>query len=283
MTSPVRLLTLDGRGTRAFDMHQTPGTRTKRRLSAALVIAACVAMPSTSLAQDDAPTGAPVAVPSAIPFAGPGALAAGTYTGGMQSGFPEQWTITVPDGWEWFYDFLWKDLDGSSDYTRLGGPGEVALGWVRVQDVAADPCAWRDSLAQVGPTVDDIAGALQDRVGTVVSDATAVMLAGHAAKRIELTWDQVADPETCDEGVFREFLSPGEPLDMGQAELATALGPTNGQGDVMYVLDLAGAPWLLWTWHAADAAAQDLADLDAMLGSIVIEPPAVSPVASPES
>lgn len=132
----------------------------------------------------------------------------------------------------------------------------------------------------MGPTVDDRVNALADQPGHDPSDPTDVTLGGHPAKRIELVVEAGFHPATCDDGFYRLFLAPGEALAIGQPELFSSSNPTAGQRDVMYVLDLAGTRWLLWTWHDPDASEQHLAELDAMLASIAIDPPSPSPSSS---
>jgi hypothetical protein len=238
----------------------------------------------TMSAQSPATSAAPSPDPSASPVPEAVALEPGTYHGPMVGGLPGEWTVTVPDGWEKFYEILWKDLDGVADYRDLGGPGEVALGWWTVDNVFTDPCHWKDSLADppVGPSVDDLVDALANQAGRTSSGpATDVILGGQPAKRIELLVESGADPATCDEGVSRDFLYPGESLDIGQPELLRALSPIMGERIVLYVLDLAGTRWLLRTWHAPDASAQDLADLEAMLASIRVDIPTQGPSPTP--
>ena len=95
-------------------------------------------------------------------------------------------------------------------FEDVGGPGEVAFGWWEVANVFADPCHWKDSLADppVGPTVDDLAtaflGAGRTRRVRIRRD---VVLGGLPAKRIELSVPADLDVATCDEGVYREFLA----------------------------------------------------------------------------
>jgi hypothetical protein len=49
----------------------------------------------------------------------------------------------------------------------------------------------------------------------------------------------------------------------------------------MYVLDIGGTRWMLWSWHDAAASAQDLADLQAMIASVRIDVPAPCPSPAP--
>ena len=219
---------------------------------------------TTAVAERDALT-------ELAPFGEPGALAAGTYSGPLG---PAQWTVTVPEGWEWFYDILWADLDGLPDYQHLGGPGEVALGWWEVESVFADPCHWKSSLLDppVGATVDELASAFAGQVGRDGSEPTDVVLGGYPARRVELSTPADLDVASCDEGAYREFLRPGESPSVPPGPEETPIA--GGQFHVLYILDVGGARWVLRTWHRTDASAQNLAELETMLASIVIDVPA---------
>lgn len=208
------------------------------------------------------------------PFGEPKTLAAGRYYAPVGAG---QWTVTVPEGWEWFYDIVWSDLGVPGTYRDVGGPGEVAFGWWEVANVFADPCHWKDSLADppVGPTVDDLATALVAQVGRNGFGPTDVVLGGYPAKRIELSVPAHLDVATCDQGVYREWLGTGESLSVNPEDFSQTNIP--GQIRVLYILDIDGTRFVMNTWHHAESSEQDLAELEAMLGSIVIDPPAPSP------
>ena len=222
-----------------------------------------------------APAPSPSPSPSAVPLPpDPAQVAPGTYAGPLLAGRAERWTVTVPEGWEKVYETLWSDLDGMNDYRKVGGPGEVALGWWQVDNVFTDPCHWKDSLADppVGPTVDDLAAAFAAQVGRDGLDPTDVTFGGLPAKKIELSVPADLDVTTCDEGVYREFLSPGESLTLA-ADVDPAKPHMAGRTDVLYVLDIGGTRWLMRTWRHPDSSAEDLAEMEAMLASIVIDPP----------
>jgi hypothetical protein len=227
-------------------------------------------------------SGSPSPAPSAIPFPGPGALAPGMYQGQMATGLPGQWTVTVPDGWEQFYEILWADVDGVSDYTKLGGPGEVAFGWWSVANVFADPCHWKDSLADppVGPTVDDLVTAFLGQVGVVGSGPTDVTFAGLPAKRIELAVPADLAVSTCDDGYYWQFVAPGD-------SVTSHPDPTqrdaSGRISVMYIMDIDGARLVMNTWHYPETSASHLAELEAMLASVRIDMPTPSPSPVPIS
>jgi hypothetical protein len=159
----------------------------------------------------------------------------------------------------------------------------VAFGWWQVENVFGDPCHWKDSLASpaVGPTVDDLVNALADQAGRAVTGPTDVTVGGLPARRIDVVLDPGLDVSTCDEGAYRVFLSPGEGFAIDQPKLSTGLGPVAGRRDAMYVLDLAGDRYLLWAWQDSSATQADVADLEAMLGSIRIDLPTPSLSPSP--
>jgi hypothetical protein len=234
-----------------------------------------------------APAASPSPSPSAVKrFGMPGPLDPGRYSGPLIPGpvGGARWAVTIPEGWEWFYDVLWSDLGVPGTYQDVGGPGAVAFGWWEVANVFADPCHWQDSLADppVGPTVDDLATAFLGQVGRDASGPTDVVLGGLPATRIELTVPADLDVTSCDDGVYRDFLAPGERMTLtGQDQPYLPWDPhTGGRVDVSYILDIDGSRVLLRTWHLPDASEEDLRELEAMLESIVIELPAPSPEAS---
>ena len=113
-----------------------------------------------------------------------------------------QWTVTVPEGWEGFYDVIWTDLDGRpTTDARRTRRGRVRLGDAPV-NVFTDPCHWKDSLADppVGPTVDDLVNAFLESPDATVSGRPTWSLGGYPAKRFELSLQADLDVTTCDEG-----------------------------------------------------------------------------------
>ena len=109
-----------------------------------------------------APAPSPSPSPSAAPLPrDPAPLAPGTYSGPFLAGRAGSGPSPSPRDGRSSTSILWSDVDGLSEYSHVGGPGEVALGWWDVDNVFTDPCHWQDSLADppVGPTVDDLATA----------------------------------------------------------------------------------------------------------------------------
>ena len=247
-------------------------------LAAAAVIAVVVAGISL-LPRNDAAVGGPSsASPSAGPTTGPSAaplrmlpefpgvsddVAPGTYLWAAGAATPADITFTVPAGWTSRFAIPNKDR---------GGPGEIAVGnWI-IFNVYEDPCQWQESLLNptVGPTVDDLATALaaqKDRNATTPKD---VMLGGYPAKRIELSIPADLDPATCDNGVIRTWLAPGEDTALVGDSLNLGMHP--GQLNVVYIVDVNGDRLVIDTWHMPGTSAADLAELDAILASMRIAP-----------
>jgi hypothetical protein len=179
-----------------------------------------------------------------------------------------RFTFTVPDGWTSRNDIIRKDHNG---------PGEVALGLWIVTNMYADPCRWQESLLDppVGPTVEDLASALVDQVGRNASAPTDVVVGGYPATRIELSVPADVDIAECDNGYYRDWLQEGE--SHSQNPDLDSVNPNNvlfrsGQVNVVYILDVEGARIVINTWHMPGASDANLAELDAILASVSIEP-----------
>jgi hypothetical protein len=218
------------------------------------------------------PTASSAPMPTAAASAGvtefPGysdQVAPGTYLWPAGGVFPADITFTVPAGWMSRYGIPHKDR---------GGPGEIAVGnWV-IANVYADPCQWQGSSLDpaVGPTVDDLAAALVAQKGRAASPPTDVTLSGYPAKRIELSVPADLDPATCDEGVMRTWFGPGENVDTWYSDPEARSPLRSGQLNVAYIVDVNGGRLIIDTWHMPGTSAADLAELDAILASMRIEP-----------
>ena len=259
-------------------------------LGAAAVIAvvlAGVALMPRSDSSVGGPGGAPSASPSPTPTPSPTATAAsspavvelpgysallapGDYFAAMPGGSPKI-TFTLPERWISRYSIAFKDR---------GGTGEIAFGLWVVDNVYTDPCRWTGALIDppVGPTGDDLATALTTQKRRNASPPTDVTLGGYPAKRIELSIPANLDKATCDKGVIRTWVSPGEdPTAIENIEDPDALptelvAPRSGQLNVVYIVDIDGARAVIDTWHMPGTSAADLAELDAILASMRIGP-----------
>jgi hypothetical protein len=190
-------------------------------------------------------------------------LAPGVYFKGPGASTPARFTFTMPAGWTSAYGIAYKDR---------GGPAEMAFGdWI-ITNVYTDPCQWQGSLLDpaVGPTVDDLAAALVAQKGRNATAPTDVTLGGYPAKRIELSLPEDLDSATCDKGVIRAWLAPGE--DAADWPAGQDFLPRSGQLNVVYIVDVDGARLVIDSWHMPGTSAANLAELQAIVDSIQIEP-----------
>lgn len=161
-------------------------------------------------------------------------------------------TLTVPDGW---FPAGWYVSNGDA------GPTLTGIQIWAVGNVYADPCRWRGALMDppVGPTVDDLAQALAEQPtrGATTSDVT---LDGFAGKLVELTVPADISLADCDGGQFYSW------------EGRFHQGP--GQHDDVYILDVDGTRLVIDALSFPGSSATDRAELQQMLDTIQIEPPA---------
>ena len=183
-----------------------------------------------------------------------------------------RFTFTVPEGWATAEGggFVYRE---SSRRPRdpYAGPGEVLLTYWTVSHVYTDACHHEATLVDAGTTTDELASLLVAQKGRVASAATDVTLGGFPAKRIELTVPAHLDVTKCDGGFIRFWPDPGP--DESGGLCCTAVGST----DVVYVVDVAGNRFAVVARHQASSSAEELAELQAIVASIMIEPPATSP------
>lgn len=210
------------------------------------------------------PTAVPTLAPSPSPTAAAvklpvnGALAAGTYyIDDRAMAQAERFTFTMPAGWTTSdYGFIAKDRDE---------PGEVMLiPWV-VTHVFSDACRW-GTLVDAGTTVDELVTALVEQEGREASAPSDVTLGGFPAKRIELIVPADLDVSMCSNGFLRYWPDAGPNLSGG-----LCCNPP-GNTDVVYVIDVAGNRLVVVARHYPGSSAENRAELQAIVDSIVIEP-----------
>jgi hypothetical protein len=137
--------------------------------------------------------------------------------------------------------------------------------WI-VTHAYTDICQWEATLADAGTTTDQLARMLVAQKGRVASAATEVTLAGFPAKRVELTVPADLDVTKCDRGIIRFWPDPGP--DESGGLCCSAVGST----DVVYIVDVAGNRFTVVARHQRGSSAEDLAELEAIVNSIRIEP-----------
>ena len=244
---------------------------------AASVLGASFITRSTGGPPDLTPTPLPVATPGALPAAG--SLEPGTYVidnpyvdgdpiRSCESGCSDyqRITFTMPDGW--------ATVDGLI-YKHLGEPTEVALSVWTPGGVYLDPCRWQTSevvpISSVGHSdppdgqvmVDD-QYPLLDEVSWLAAEPTNITLGGQPAFRTELSISADLDIATCDQGEFRSWTEWDVPGGANSHHAA-------GQVDAVYFVDVDRRVLFIDASHLPAASEADLAELDAILDSMVID------------
>ena len=165
-----------------------------------------------------------------------------------------RFTFTVPDGW--------ASNDAGAAITKpatgIVAPNGVGLlfgrgGWLR-----SDPCIKVDTLPDipVGPSVDDFANALADHPLIDATTPTSVSLGGYSGKYMDLQL-----PSDISDCTFAYYAwQPSMP----------AQGPNHRLH--LWILDVEGIRVVVQTADFAGTTASDLAELQAIVDSIQIEP-----------
>ena len=165
-----------------------------------------------------------------------------------------RFTFSVPDGW------ASNDSGAAINKPATGwvapqGMGLVFLrgGWLR-----SDPCIKVDTLPDipVGPSVDDFANALADHPLIDATTPTSVSLGGYSGKYMDLQLP--SDISDCTFGYY-----PWHPAPFAQ-------GPGNRWH--LWILDVEGVRVVVSTEDFAGTSVEDLAELQAIVDSIQIEP-----------
>lgn len=201
------------------------------------------------------PTPSPAITATKLPSSG--ALAPGTYY--IDDAIYTQaarLVFTVPAGWTGEENVIHKHKDR---------PGALRLEPWQVSHVYGDVCQWRETLVPVGTTVDELISALEVQTGRNASAPTDVTLGGFPAKRIELITPEL-EVAFCHGAFLRYWPDPGPNENGG---LGSSLG---NHTDLVYAVDVSGKPWVVVARYYADSSAQDVAELDAIVESIQIEP-----------
>ena len=241
--------------------------------------ATAVALPSASASAD------PSATPRALPSSGE--IASGTYflVNPYQDDDPvrdcsagcadyQRIVLTLPAGWATSDGLVHKDL---------GQAGEVAFSIWTVDEVYVDPCYWESSAGEPldGEAIHTTSGephlgmddqaALLNQVGRTASVPTTMTFAQGSdgwgesveALKIELTVDPELDLSSCDQAEFRSWTEWDVP-DGANSHHAP------GQVDVLYLVDVDRRPFVIDASHLPAASDADLAELEAIITSMVV-------------
>lgn len=189
--------------------------------------------------------------PQPLPSSGP--IEPGTYV--LEPSFPaaaaSSVELTVPEGWA---------VEDGRVGRNLGTPAEVSVSFWTPLGAYADGCSWESA---------EVMRYLPGETGWFAhfpreaSEPTNVTLGGRPAIRVELRVSDDLDPAACDRGEYRSWYDWD-----GRAATHHAAGQT----DVAYVLDADGVGLLVDAASRPGSSAQDLAELAAVLDSLVIAP-----------
>lgn len=143
-----------------------------------------------------------------------------------------------------------------------------------VDNVYTGGCHWRGTalVPRVGPTVDDLATALNAQSGPGVSPPTAVTVGGHPGKKVELQVPADLDINMCDSDgdspIFGRWYTDVPDSTYG----AQPYTLDKAQHDTIYIVDVDGTRQVIDVMYLPNASAADRAELDRIVASIRFEP-----------
>jgi hypothetical protein len=140
----------------------------------------------------------------------------------------------------------------------------------RITNLHADPCHWTGSELEpaVGPTVDDLANAFMSQPAQNALSVSDVTIDGYSGKKVELAIPDDVDTSQCDQGNYGRWYTDGDPFGYAPYMYDSA------QHDTVYILDVEGSRWVIDTNFVPGTTAETLAELEQLVASIQIEPPA---------
>jgi len=212
--------------------------------------------------------------PSPSPTASPrtlheGALEPGTYVAhplpAPHTGL--ELTFTVPAGWSG-----WESGLVPVGAPTTGAPGGIAIQFLDVAGLNIDPCRWEAPRElSVGPGVDDLVLALRAQTAYEVSEPVDVTIGGFRGKRVDIVSPtapfagQTATAPGCDSERYHLWSTTSTGEDGVYVQ-----GPGNRwQANI---LDVDGTRLVVVVQDFPGTSAADRAQLDAIVGSFVIEP-----------
>ncbi len=163
------------------------------------------------------------------------------------------WTATVPAGWTGAGSWYLTPSQGTT------GPTGIAVAATGAVNVPSDPC---DGIGKVSDAESpaDVVAALGARDDLVVSNAIDTTLGGYSGTRVDV--EGPADLSACD-GSYIIFAEP-------DGSGFYAQGPSNLLR--LWILDVEGRPIAFWINSFAGTPADDMAEAQQIVDSIVITP-----------
>lgn len=224
-------------------------------LVVAAILAGCTTVGPTTTASPAATPGPPDPTPSpaptdvALPLPTADDLEPGRYFLEF-SGY--RFTFTVADpGWS-------SSVEAAGVFH--GPDSELAIFWPGgdIPSLYSRSCEWTATEFDPGPSVDDLADALESLEDFETTEPADVTVSGYAGKRVALTVPMDVNFTTCDEGNFHR--------DPGRHYQAP------GQTDEIYILDLDGERETIVVSHTPDTSADIAEQLEDLLISLDVSP-----------
>lgn len=208
-------------------------------------------------------TGSPEAsTPSATPSATAGAIPAGTapiepgtYRVPKSAWSVADFTVAFPRGWTVQYGHVYLKHSDASD--------ELSFYAVEVDEIFTDACQGGEDFTQVGPSVDDLAGALLRQPGPAASGPVKTTLGGYPATRIDLTVPKGFDLKPCNAKNIGLQIWYSPPADKYFVLLR------DGTASV-YIVDIDGQRQVFMTQYKTAASDEDVREMQRVLDSIEI-------------
>jgi hypothetical protein len=205
------------------------------------------------------PTASPSATPqptvAQVPSSGP--IEAGTYvvTDGQSA-----IRITIPAGW--------TAADGGLDIRKnRDQPDEVMFAvWRPDIHVFADACATGNPPPSTGPSADDLVAALRAQVNSAVSEPSEITIGGRPGLLLQVGIPEGFDMAGCTDGIVRVWSNSTD------QNLAFTEGGNGRPGTSVYIVQAASGRFVFGTGREPQTTAADLAELQAIIGSIQFEP-----------
>ena len=254
------------------------GSALKRSLAAALVlgiVSGCGATGPAATPKPTPPSMAPTPSPSLAAqdiwsFEPLGPIEPGTYfiDPDLDPSTPLRVVYEIPaEGWS-----MW--VGGS----KFSDAGHVGVSITTVVNLVGDGCQSSWAEPPVGPSVNDLATALAALAPfQVTSPPTDVTIYGYSGKHLEWTVPDL--PVTgegddlrftgCVEGKLKSWVAPFDTAESGDAYYGYT-GP--GYVEEFWILDVDGTRLMIAGEQSPGSSAQDIAERDAILDSIRIEP-----------
>jgi hypothetical protein len=231
--------------------------RPRRAHGSFLIVVTLFAGACTAQARDTTALGPTNASTSSVrPLVDGQDLEPGTYELALES---LRITFTVPAGWTaWTYGALPIATGGDP-------PGGSAIGFWIVDDVFTDACDWNRGMQGTGPSVADLAAALEAQRGGLATDPKPVSLAGFNGQELTLRvpLDLEFDFEDCWGFEYHRWTA----LPFGGRYNQ---GP--GQADQLRILDVDGVRLVVNTSYYPGTSPAAMEELRAIVESVRIAP-----------